>query len=187
MIYPDKLSSKKKNKLINVLLIISIMVSIILVLINKVTSPNIPWSGIANAGIIYIWITVIYSIKRNTNIAAHVLLQMIIISLVLLYIDNRLNFYGWSVYIGIPIILMVANVTMFVLTIVSYKKYTKYAIYQLIIVFLSLNQYILAYKGIMRLGVLNIVAIGISLFNFIVSLILSYKEFYRVLKCKFHM
>lgn len=82
---------------------------------------------------------------------------------------------------------MVANVTMFVLTIVSFKKYTKYAIYQLIIVFLSLNQYILASRGIMELGLLNKIAIGISLFNFVVSIFLSYKEFYKALKCKFHM
>lgn len=187
MIYPEKLSSKKRNILINLLLITSVIIAGILVLINKLTSPNIPWAGIANAGIIYVWITVMYSIKRNTNIAAHVLLQTIIMSLVLLYIDNRLNFYGWSVSMGIPIILMIANVTMFVLSIISYKNYTRYAIYQLIIVFLSLNQYILAYKGIMELGVLNIVAIGVSLFNFIVSLALSYKEFYSALKCKFHM
>ena len=187
MIYPEKLSSKKRNMLINMLLITSIMIAGILVLINKLTTPNIPWAGIANAGIIYIWITVIYSIKRNTNIASHVLLQMIIVSLVLLYIDNRLNFYRWSVSIGIPIIIMVANITMFVLSIVSYKKYTRYAIYQLIIVFLSINQLILASKGVMELKVLNIISIGISLLNFVVSLALNYKEYYKSLVCKFHM
>lgn len=187
MIYPQKLSSKKRDKLINILLISSIIIAVVLVLINRITSPNIPWSAIANTGIIYIWITVIYSIKRNANIAAHILLQMIIISLVLLYIDKRLGFYGWSIYIGIPIILMIANITMLVLAIVSYRNYTKYAIYQLIIVFISMIQIILVLKGIIEFRVLNKIAIGISLSNFIISLSLSYKQFYKILQCKFHL
>jgi len=187
MIYPQKLSSKNGDKLINILLIISIIIAVILVLINKITSPNIPWASIANAGIIYMWITVIYSIRRNTNIAAHVLLQMIAISAFIFYIDQRLNFRGWSIYIGIPIILMVANATMLVLSIVGYKKYIKYALYQLIIVFLSITQIVVVSKGIMPLGILNKIAIGISLFSFVISLSLSYKEFYKIIICKFHI
>ena len=187
MIYPQKLSSKKSGKLINVLLISSFVLAAILVLINKLTNPNIHWAAIANSGIIYVWITVIFALKRNTNIARHVLLQMVIIPLVLVYIDERLNFRGWSINIGIPIIIMIANVTMFVLSIVSYKKYIKYAMYQLIIVFLSMIQIVFATKGIMQFGILNQIAIGISLFNFIISLILSYKEFCKIIVCKFHM
>jgi len=187
MIYPQKMNSKKSEKLINILLSSSIILGIVLVLINKLTTPKIPWASIANAGIIYVWITVIYSLKRHTNIAAHVLLQMIAISAVLLYIDQRLNFLGWSIYIGIPIILIIANVTMLILSIVSYKRYTKYALYQLIIVFISLLQIIFEAKGIIEFGILNIISIGISLFNFLISLILSYKEFYKMIICKFHM
>lgn len=187
MIYPQKLSSKKSEKLINVLLIISIMIAVILFVINKITSPHIPWSAIANSGMIYIWITVIYSIKRNTNIAAHVVLQMIAISFLMFYIDKRLNFRGWSIYIGIPILTMIANITMLVLLIVSYNKYTRYAMYQLIIVILSMLPFILVLKGIIEFKILNKITIGISLFNFIISMILSYKSFYRMLICKFHV
>lgn len=187
MIYPQKLSSKKSGKLINILLLSSVVLGAILILINKLTTPNIQWAGIANSGIIYTWITVIFALKRNTNIAKHVLLQMIIISLVVLYIDNRLNFIGWSITIAIPIIIMVANVTMLVLSIICYKKYVKYALYQLIIVFLSIFQIIIVAKEMMQFGVLNQIAIAVSLFNFLISLALSYKEFYRMIACKFHM
>ena len=123
MIYPKKLSSKKGNKIITILMIVSIILAIILVLINKLTTPNITWAAFANCGIIYIWITAIYSIKKGTNIAGHVLIQTIIISLVILYIDNRLGFKGWSINRAIPIVLIIANISMLVLTIVSYKKY----------------------------------------------------------------
>ena len=187
MIYPQKLNSKKSNELVNALIICSIMIAIILFVINKIITPSIPWSGIANCGIIYIWITVLYSIKRNTNIAGHILLQMIEISVVMLYIDHRLNFYGWSIYIGIPIALISANIIMLVLAIVGHKKYIRYAIYQLIIVFISIIQIGPVLTETIEFGVLNKISIGVSLLNFIISLILSYKDFYKIIKCKFHM
>lgn len=187
MIYPKKLSSKKSEKIINILLAVSIIIAGLLILLNGILNPNIPWSAIANAGIIYIWITVMYSIKKNTNIAAHVLVQMIAISILVVYIDKRLGFQGWSTYIGVPIILIVANITMLIVSILSYKKYTKYAIYQLIIFFISMIQIILSSKGIIELKTLNIVSIVISLINFTVSIILSGKAFYKVLVCNFHI
>lgn len=187
MIYPQKLSSKKSEIVINILLGCSLFLGIIMILINKFLNPNIPWAAITNAGIVYTWITVIYSIKRNTNIASHVLLQMIAISILVYFIDYRLGFSGWSSYIAIPIILIIANITMLVLSIVSHKKYARYAIYQLIIVLLSLLPLILATKGTMKFEILNLCALIISLVNFSISLVLSYKEFYNALKCNFHM
>lgn len=187
MIYPKKLSNRKREIIINSLMIISALISIILVIINKKINPNIPWAAITNAGIIYIWITVMYSIKRNTNIAAHVLLQMIAISLFIYYIDNRLGFKGWSLYIGMPIVLIIANITMLILSIIFHKKYTKYAIYQLIIVLVSTFPVVLSSKGIIKLEILNIISIVISLINLTVSLILSGKAFYKVLECNFHL
>ena len=65
-------------------------------------------AGIANCGIIYAWVTVIYSMNRNTNIAGHILVQAIAISLITLYIDYRLGFKGWSIDISIPIIIIIA-------------------------------------------------------------------------------
>ena len=187
MIYPQKMRSTNSEIIINSFLVFSVLVAIILFVINKLTTPNIHWSSIANAGIIYIWITVIYSIKRNANIAAHVLLHLLAMSVLVLYIDERLTFIGWSVYIAIPIILIIANVTMLVLSIVCYRKYTKYAIYQLIIVLISLIPIIISLVGIIEIKVLNIIAVGISLFNLSISIVLSHKDIYKSLACKFHM
>ena len=124
MIYPKKLSSKKGDLIFKIFLISSVILGILLFIINKLTTPNIPWATLTNAGIIYIWITVFYSINKNTNIAGHVLIQAIAISLLTVFIDYKLGFEKWSINISIPIIIIIANVTMLVLTIVSYKKYS---------------------------------------------------------------
>lgn len=184
MIYPHKINSKKSDKIINSLAMASIIIVIVLIIINKLTTPEIPWAALANCGIIYIWITVIYSIKRNTNIAGHVLLQLIITSMVVLYIDDTIGFNGWSVSIAVPIILIVANVTMLILTVVSYKKYIRYALYQIAIVLITLISIGIIIK---IMNTLSIIAIGISIVNLVISLVLSYKDIKDEIIRKFHM
>ena len=184
MIYPRKLNSKDTGKLLKLLLIISSIIAVILTVINKLTSPNIPWAALANGGIIYIWIVVLYSIKRNTNIAGHVLLQMIIISMVVLHVDNTIGFYGWSISIAIPIILSVANIAMLILTIISYKKYIRYVISQLAIVIITL---IFAGLVINDRNLLNISTMIVAIVNLTISLILSYKDIKEEIIRNFHM
>ena len=128
-----------------------------------------------------------YSIKRNNNIAGHVLLQTIIISMVTLYIDGRIGFKGWSISIAIPIILIVANITMLILTIVSCKKYIKYAIYQLMIVLTTLVSIALIVKDMMKIKILVYITGIISIINLIISLILSYKDIKDAIIRNFHM
>lgn len=187
MIYPKKLSSKKGDLIFKIFLISSVILGIILFIINKLTTPNIPWATLTNAGIIYIWITVFYSINKNTNIAGHVLIQAIAISLLTVFIDYKLGFEKWSINISIPIIIIIANVTMLVLTIVSYKKYIKYAIYQLIIVLFSMVPVILLGENILENRVLSIIASSISIINLILTLILSTKDVKEAIIRKFHI
>ena len=187
MIYPQKISSKKSDKIINIFIFTSVIIALLLITINKLTTPEIPWSALANCGIIYTWITVIYSIKKGTNIAGHVLIQTILTSIVVLYIDKTIGYHGWSVYIAIPIILMIANITMLILTIISYKRYVKYAIYQLMIVLISLMPIILIAKGIIEEKILIRTAIDISVLSLMISVSLCYKDMKEAIVRKIHM
>ena len=92
MIYPKKINANKTDKVMKALLISSVGLSGILLLIDKLTSNKISWSALSIAGIIYVWITVIYSIKKNTNIAGHVLIQTIAISCLTVFIDYQIGF-----------------------------------------------------------------------------------------------
>ena len=158
------------------MLIASILISLLLILINKLTTPQIPWSALANGGIVYSWITVMYSIRKNINIAGHVLVQTLAISALTLFIDYKLGFKGWSINLAIPIMIIVANITMLVLTIVSYKKYIKYAIYQLIIVLFSMLPIIFMTENMVQIKILSIIASSISIINLVFTLILSSKD-----------
>ena len=187
MLYPKKLSSKKSNLLIKILLGVSLIIAMILTIINKLTTPEVHWAALANSGIIYIWITLRYSINKRTNIAGHVMIQAIAISLLTTYIDYNLGFKGWSLEISIPIIIIIANVTMLVLTIVSRKKYVRYAIYQLVICIYSMLPIYFIQKELIDHYVLSYVAIGISIVNFILTILLSARDVKEAIIRKFHM
>ena len=75
MLYPQKLSSKKSDLMITIAILISLAVAGILILINHFATPSVHWAGLANAGILYIWVNVLYAINHNTNIASYVLLE----------------------------------------------------------------------------------------------------------------
>ena len=186
MIYPQKLNSKDGDIILRISIVTTIVLAVLLFVINKLITPEINWSAIANCGIIYAWITVIYSIKRNTNIAGHVLLQILMISVVMLYIDYRLGFRGWSINIAIPIILIVANAIMLILTILSYKKYINYAIYQLTIVLITICLFIFVGKEIIGFKVLWQVTSIISILNLLVTISLCSKEIKEAIIRKVH-
>ena len=186
MIYPQKLSSKTGEIVLKTLLGVSVLLGLILILINKLTTPNVHWAGLANCGIIYTWLTVMYSIKKGTNIAGHVLIQTIAISIAMLYIDERIGFIGWSINIAIPIILIIANATMLILTIVTRKNYIKYAIYQLMIVLISLLLWFIINRMI-SFKILSNIAIMISILNLLISLILCFKDVKEALIRKLHI
>lgn len=186
MIYPKKINASKGEIITKIMLAISIIVAIVLTVINKLTTPNIPWAALANSGIIYIWIITIYSIHRNINIAGHVVLQTIAISLLTVFIDYKIGFRGWSLSLAIPIILIIANLAMLILTIVSHKKYLRYAIYQLFILIFSILPAILIGERIVKEPIMGIIATGISLLNLFITIILSAKDLKEAVKRKFH-
>lgn len=187
MIYPKKLSSKKGELILKICIISSILMAIVLFIINKALTPQIPWAALTNAGIVYIWVTVLYAINKNINIAGHVLVQTIAISILSIYIDYMLGFRGWSINIAIPILIIISNITMLVLTIVSHKKYIKYAIYQLVIVIFSMIPVVLMHENYINNKVLTIVATGISILNLVLTLTLCARDVKEAVIRKFHM
>ena len=187
MLYPQKVNPKKGDLVVKIAIGISLAIMLLLILINHLTTKNIHWAGVANAGIIYIWITVIYAINKNTNIATHVLIQAIAISILTIYIDYKTGFRRWSINISIPIIIIIANITMLILTIVSHKKYIRYAICQLVICLFSLIPIFFIYKNIVANKVLSYVATGICFINFLLTICLCAKDVKDAIIRKFHI
>ena len=187
MLYP-KLNHIKRN---NIILIISIAISIILIdvllLINVLVDKTNHWSLLCVAGILYVYGTIIYTKKRNINIASNVFVQCLLVSLLIIAIDYFIGFSGWSLNVSIPIVVIVANSTLMILTIVSRKRYMKYAMYHVLTFLFSMIPLILMFMGIIQNKVLTIVSSSIATFSLLLTIILCGRAMWIETKKRLHM
>ena len=187
MLYP-KLNHVKRN---NIILIISIAISIILIdvllLINVLVDKTNHWSLLCVAGILYVYGTIIYNKKRNINIASNVFVQCLLVSLLIIAIDYFIGFSGWSLNVSIPIVVIVANSTLMILTIVSRKRYMKYAMYHVLTFLFSMIPLILMFMGIIQNKVLTIVSSSIAAFSLLLTIILCGRAMWIETKKRLHM
>ena len=187
MLYP-KLNNVKRN---NIILIISIAISIILIdvllLINVLVDKTNHWSLLCVAGILYVYGTIIYTKKRNINIASNVFVQCLLVSLLIIAIDYFIGFSGWSLNISIPIVVIVANSTLMILTIVSRKRYMKYAMYHVLTFLFSIIPLVLMFMGIIQNKVLTIVSSSIATFSLLLTIILCGRAMWIETKKRLHM
>lgn len=186
MIYPKLINVKRTNLAIKILLIISVAIGGIVFLINELTN-EFKWSFIVMLGIVYVWVTVLYSIRKNINIAAHVLIQTIAISVLVVLLDEIIGFRKWSLEIAFPIVVGISNITIFILTIVSRKKYFRYALYQFCIFCISIIPVVLYFGGVTKHFLPMTICSGIALFTFINTIILCGRDLKQELVRLFHI
>lgn len=187
MLYPKILNLKQSDKIIKILLSASIITSVILIILNAFFIKEVNWAGISIIGIIYIWVTTLYAIRKNVNIGGHVLVQTIAISILVIGIDIFTKYKGWSLTIAIPIVLLISNVTMLTLTIVKRNKFFKYILYELLVFILSMIPIILAVLKYTNYAILTIIATSISLLTMIITGIFYKKDIIEELKRRLHM
>ena len=186
MLYPQKNNAKKADYIINIAVIISVFLGIVLVIINNIATPQIRWARYCNAGIIYVWAMVIYALNRNINTASQLFFQMIAFSALCIYIDVTTGFKAWSINLAIPLIVIITNITMLILSLTS-NNYIRYAFFQLLIVITSLVPIFLVYENMINDKTLSIIATSISGVNLIISLLFHFKDIKSELSRRFHL
>lgn len=187
MLYPKISNIKKSHVLIRSLLGASAVLGVILIVVQVLSKSRYNWALLAIAGIIYTWTSVIYAIKKNVNIAYHVMVQMLSISILMIAIDYIIGYKGWSFEIGIPITSIVANVTMLILTISSRRKYLKYVVYQVIIFTITILSSLFVLKADIHWNILYTISMSIAGITLFLSITLCRKNFIEELKKRFHM
>lgn len=187
MLYPQITNIKKNRQITYLLLAFTISIAVLLLFINFAYSKKFNWSIVAIVGMIYAWISTIYALDKNVNLAAYTFLQMIEISILLVVIDVVFGFLRWSINIGIPIVIMVSNLTMMIITLIKYKKYVKYAVYEIMILLFSIvYNVIISFMSDSSL-ILNIITLWFCLTNLSFILALNAKSLKIEIEKKFHI
>lgn len=187
MLYPKITNVKKSREVTTIFIIISIFLSVMLMTINFTFSHKLNWSIVAIVSVIYLWISIIYALDKSVNLASYTLIQMLVISLFLFIIDFVFDFSKWSFSIGIPIVIMVSNITMLIITMLKQKKYVKYAFYEILILLFSIAYDVFISLVSIHLPLLNIITIWICITNLSFVLIFNYDILKVEIEKKFHI
>lgn len=187
MLYP-KIANVKQSRTVTIIFFVaSIFFSVMLMTINYTYSGRLSWSIIALVSIIYLWYSIIYILDKSVNLAGYVLFQMIADSLILFIIDYVFGFTKWSFSIGIPIVIMISNITMMIITMIKYKKYVKYAFYEILILLFSIVYDVVISFVSVHSPLLNIITLWICITNLSFVLIFSYDVIKIEIAKKFHI
>lgn len=187
MLYPILQDITKSRILIPVLLFSTTMICLVCFLLNYLFTPQFAWSILVVVGMIYVWVVSLYSIKKNKNIAAHVMFQTFAVTIILLILDGLLGFSRWSIIFAIPITTAAANLTVFVLLLITKQKYVKYMIYQFILFFFTSLQLLFLIKGDITNLVFILISVAISMMSLLSTILLLGKEVKEELEKRFNL
>ena len=186
-LYPKIRNINRIDKVMLIMTIISFVIGITSLIVNHFVTQHFKWSLLVIAGVIYTWITVMNSIKKNVNIASRVMLQVILIDILCVVLDWIIGYKGWSFTIAIPISIITANVTMLILLMCAFKIYARYIIYQLIIFVWSMIPAVLCLIGWVPTNILTTIATPIAVFSLLLTIVLFAKEVNEEMKKRFHL
>ena len=94
---------------------------------------------------------------------------------------------GWSLTIGIPIVIITTNFSMMLITLIKYKKYVKYALYEIMILLISIIYNIMLCFISGSIAILNGIAFWFSLTNLAFVLTLNTRTLWLEIQKKFHI
>lgn len=187
MLYPKLVNVKKSKEAIYIVSIINIFLFIIMLIINYTFSKSFNWSIVSIVSIIYAWRTVYITLKQNKNLASYIFSQLVYVSILLYIIDFVFGKKGWSLTIGIPIVIITTNFSMMIITLIKYKKYVKYALYEIMILLISIIYNIMLCFISGSIAILNGIAFWFSITNLAFVLALNNRTLWLEVQKKFHI
>lgn len=161
---------------------------VILAIVNYLTYNGLMWSIICDAGILYLLVTLRYTLfNGHEGHTMKILMQVIAVMLLTVVIDYILGYQGWSVTFAMPTIILVADVLILILMLVNLKTWHSYILLQIGMSVLSvvLGLYLLLSKS--EHALLAGIAIGVSLVMFLGTVCIGDARARNEIKRRFHV
>lgn len=162
-------------------------VAAILGVVNYATYSGSMWSVIAIGCIVYVALTLKYSITRHANLASKIVIQTIAAQALLVMIDNAKGYTGWSVNYGIPSTLLFADLAVVFLIIVNRLNWQSYFMYQIAVTIFSFIPLVLWAAGLVTRPAMTLVTVVITAAILFVTIKWGDRSVKTELKRRFHL
>lgn len=164
-----------------------VAISVMLAVINAVTYSGLWWSGIAIPGMLYVWLTIRYSILRHANLGKSVLLGTIGIQALMLLTDRILGYGAWSINYGIPASILFADAAVVFLMLVNRMNWQSYFMYEIAVTVFSFIPLLFWAAGLVTRPALALFTVAVTVFVLAVTIWGGKKRFRSELARRFHV
>lgn len=166
--------------------ILTLMAGVGLTVYNFTHYNGMSWSVLVDAGILYSWLSLRFSIRFNFNPAAKILTHTLALVILCIITDTILDYGGRSLNYGLPALLLAGCCANLFLMASDSINRQSYFMFQIVYVIIALTTLPLWLSGIITHPFLSITAVGITLFILIAGICLSPKKIGRETKRRFH-
>jgi hypothetical protein len=187
--YPLVGQQRKGYKfVIRIFAFLCLIAMVVLAIVNYFTYNGLMWSIICDAAILYLLVTLRYTLfNGRESHTMKILMQVIAVILLTVLIDYTLGYQGWSVTFAMPTIILVADVLILILMLVNLKTWHSYILLQIAmsIMAVALGLYLLICKS--EHALMAGIAIGVSLVMFLGTVCIGDARARNEIKRRFHV
>ena len=186
--YPNAQRRQKLLRLwLRIILFTFISSEAILIVINHYTTPQIWWSAITAAALVYGYLFLLYWVRRDSGFAAKVGLQMIFTMILLWLIDRFTGNYGWALTWAIPGVILFGDGIVFLLMMLNRSRWFSYTLLLLVLGICSAA--ILSIEIAMKnqMIILPIICVVITDLYLVGTILFGERAVSRELKRRFHV
>lgn len=186
--YPNvKNKVRALNLIVKIYTFLAIILEVTLIIVNVRTFHAVWWSAISGIAILYLYITLRFSIQKNKGYRRTILIQVIGGTLLTIAIDYIVGYRGWSVNFVVPSAILLLDLAIFILMMVNKSYWQSYIMMQIFTVLLSIMVLIFWNRGIIWHPVVSIVAASVSAALLLGTLIFGDRRAINELKRRFHL
>ena len=186
--YPDvKVQTRKWVFWSRIYLFTSILLWAVLFGINYVDKYQIGWSLIAGLLLLYGYLVIELAILGQGGHKLKIVLLVAIAIVMMVLIDFLIGYHGWSVNYALPSGVILLDVGIIILMIVNRRNWQSYIMWQILMILVSVMLGIFYWLNIITSPYLTGIAILLSVFLFLGTLIIGDRRARVELKRRFHI
>lgn len=185
--YPDARVAVKKFRFTeNLLLFLSIVAETVLIYIDYATGDGINWSLIPGLALVYANVVMQLAIAGKSGYVFKTLSLVVLAVAALFGIDFLTGYHKWSLEFSFPSAILLLDLAILILMIINHRNWQSYMMVQIFTIILSLIPVILLAAGVIEFPYLAMIALGVSVFIFLGTLILGDQRARSELTRRFH-
>lgn len=185
--YPDFSKALHGQQFIKKLFVfISLLGAVVSVLVNFFVAPKPMWSLLVLGGLAYGWLIIPPILRRGTNKASQVVMQVLLTSILLIGVDFFFGYRGWSVNYVVPSLFIAGMLTLALFIVFNRTNWRQYLIYQFIMALFSLVPLVLFLFGISTSLVMALVAASLGFASIFATVVFGDRSVKNEFRRRFH-